>query len=82
MSHWLICSCPFLCSMYYYAEVSTYSQSYFGDHPIPSGMYFNCFGNETSLSNCQKSTTTCDFANVAGIYCTGDLITGIHYLAY
>lgn len=60
----------------YVAEVSTYSNSYFGDHPVTYGMYFNCFGNETSLNRCQKSTTTCDFANVAGIYCIGDVVAG------
>ena len=68
-------ACP-ICMFNYVAEVSTYSNSYFGDHPITYGMYFNCFGNETSLNSCQKSTTTCDFANVAGIYCTGDVVTG------
>ena len=46
--------------------------------PSYIGMYFNCSGNETSLNNCQKSTTTCDFADVAGIYCTGDVITGTY----
>ena len=57
---------------------NTYSNSYFGDHLFPSGMYFNCFGNESSLSNCQTSTSTsCDFANTAGVYCTGEEITGI-----
>ena len=67
-------------SYYYYSEARTYSNSYFGDHPIPYGMYFNCFGNETSLNSCQKSATTCDFANVAGIHCTGDVITGMTVL--
>ena len=62
------------------AEVVVYSQSYFGDHPIPSGLYFDCFGNETSLNDCQKPTTTCDFANVAGVYCTGNIITGTYII--
>ena len=68
-------ACP-ICVFNYVAEVRTYSNSYFGDHPITYGMYFNCFGNETSLNSCQKSTTPCDFANVAGIYCAGDVVAG------
>ena len=53
-----------------------YLNSYFGDHLFPSGIYFNCFGNESSLAGCQTFTTSCNFANVAGVYCTGDVITG------
>ena len=53
-----------------------YSNSYFGHHSLPSNIYFNCFGNESSLSSCQSSTTTCNFANTAGVYCKGDVISG------
>ena len=61
-----------------------YLNSYFGDHLFPSGTYFNCFGNESSLADCQTSTTSCNFDNVAGVYCTGDRITGkeLFYIMY
>lgn len=53
-----------------------YSNSYFGDHLYPSDMYFNCFGNESSLANCQTVTTSCGFESVAGVCCAGQVITG------
>ena len=53
-----------------------YPNSYFGHHSLPSNTYFYCFGNESSLSSCQSSTTTCNFANTAGVYCKGDVISG------
>ena len=61
-------------------DATAYSNSYFGDHLLPAGMYFRCYGNESSLSTCQSSTTTCDFANTAGVYCAGDVITGTYVI--
>ena len=61
---------------YKHIEAVAYYNSYFGDHPLTYGAYFNCFGNESSLSNCQTSSTSCNFANTAGVFCRGDVITG------
>ena len=50
---------------------------YSSDHLFPLGSYFNCFGNETSLSSCQSLTSSsCDSNNAAGVHCRGDVITG------
>ena len=58
-----------------------YQNSYFGVHPFQSTIYFNCFGNETSLASCQSSTSSlisrCGIDDVAGVHCKGDTITGI-----
>ena len=54
-----------------------YHNSYFGNHPIPLGSYFNCYGNESSLSSCQNSTSSCNsVTDAVGVYCTGEVITG------
>ena len=60
-----------------YVDPILYYNSYFGVHPFPSDMYFNCFGNETSLSSCRSTSTLCRSDDVAGVYCKGDIITGI-----
>lgn len=68
---------------YFMSGAIQYSNSYFGAHPFPSTTYFNCFGNETSLSNCQSSTSTssqCGSEDAAGVHCKGDVITGIRLL--
>ena len=64
----------FMC--YKHVEAVVYHNSYFGDHQLTYGVYFNCFGNESSLYYCQTSSTSCDFANAAGVFCRGDEITG------
>ena len=69
---------------YFMPDAIRYLNSYFGVHPFPSTTYFNCFGNETSLSNCQSSTSTslCGSEDAAGVYCKGDVITGIYIVNY
>ena len=67
-----------------YTDAIQYQNSYFGTHPFPSGNYFNCFGNETSLSSCQSSTSessisSCGSDDAAGVHCRGDIITGIYF---
>ena len=59
-----------------HADAVVYYNSYFGAHPFPLGMYFNCFGNETSLSSCQSASTSCLSDDVAGVHCKGAVITG------
>ena len=57
-----------------------YLNSYFGVHPFRSTIYFNCFGNETSLASCQSSTSSSlcgTIRDTAGVHCKGDTITGI-----
>ena len=64
-----------------YTDAIPYQNSYFGTHLFPSGIYFNCFGNETSLSSCQSSTSSissCGSDDAAGVHCRGDVITGTH----
>ena len=47
-----------------------------GVHPFPSTVYFNCFGNESSLSSCRSSSTSsCRSDNTAGVFCRGEVIT-------
>ena len=70
---------------YKHAEAVVYHNSYFGDHLLSMtyGVYFNCFGNESSLSHCRTSSTSCNFANTAGVFCKGDEITGmVMYMVY
>ena len=59
-----------------HADAARYQNSYFGVHPFPSSVYFNCFGNESVLSSCQSPSTSCRSDDVAGVYCKGDIITG------
>ena len=59
-------------------DAINYRNSYFGDHKYQSDVYFNCFGNETSLANCQSSTSSsCGSTDAAGVHCRGEVITGI-----
>ena len=59
------------------ADAIRYQNSYFGVHPFQSDIYFNCFGNESSLSSCQSSTySSCGSEDAAGVYCKGELIIG------
>ena len=55
-----------------------YLDSYIGDHSLQSGIQFSCLGDETSLADCQTSTTSCNSAKLAGVYCAGNVITGIY----
>ena len=61
-----------------HAGAIAYQNSYFGDRPIHLSTYYNCFGNESSLSNCRtSSTSSCDSVrDAAGVNCKGDVITG------
>ena len=61
-----------------YTDAARYQSSYFGAHPFPSSVYFNCFGNESLLSSCQStsSSSPCNSGYVAGVHCKGDVITG------
>ena len=46
-------------------------------HPFPLGVYFNCFGNESSLKDCHATgTLLCNSENTAGVQCTGDEVAG------
>jgi hypothetical protein len=65
--------------MYVYTDTVQYRNSYFGIHPYPSSIYFNCFGNESMLSNCQSPSlsSSCGSDDIAGVHCKGDVITGI-----
>ena len=47
-------------------------------HPFPLSVYFNCIGNESSLTDCQATgTLQCTFNNIARVQCAGDMVTGI-----
>ena len=63
--------------------VVQYQNSYFGAHPFPSTIYFNCFGNETSLAHCLSLTSSSQYVcgtskDAAGVHCKGEVITGIN----
>ena len=46
-------------------------------HPFPLGVYFNCLGNESSLADCRATgTLLCNFENIAGVQCAGEMVTG------
>ena len=66
-----------------HAGAVRYRSSYFGVHPFQSDIYFNCFGNESSLSSCQSSTySSCGSEDAAGVHCRGELITGTYYVSF
>ena len=47
-------------------------------YPFPLGVYFNCVGNESSLTDCRAAgTLQCTFNNTARVQCAGEMITGI-----
>jgi hypothetical protein len=49
-------------------------------HPFPLGVYFNCFGNESSLTDCRATgTLLCTFNNTARVRCAGEMVTGTQY---
>ena len=87
MSHDSISSPPYdhwqptniICNCYPYIDAARYQSSYFGAHPFPSSIYFNCFGNESVISNCPSTSLSspCNSGYVAGVHCKGDVITGI-----
>ena len=50
-------------------------------HGIPTLNDWRCFGNETNLSDCLKSTSNCiDYSNgayrLAGVVCKGNIVSG------
>ena len=46
-------------------------------HPFPLGVYFNCVGNESSLTDCRAAgTLLCTFNNTARVQCAGETVTG------
>ena len=60
----------------FHTGASAYRNSF---HPFPLGSYYNCFGNESSLSDCQStSSSSCDSNDAARVYCGGDVITGAY----
>ena len=62
---------------YLCAGANIYRDSYFGDYDLLVDLH--CIGNESSLATCHQQTShdSCRSLNTAGVYCTGDLITGI-----
>ena len=47
-------------------------------HPFPLGVYVNCVGNESSLTDCHAAgTLQCTFYNTARVQCAGEMVTGI-----
>ena len=60
----------------FHTGASAYHNSF---HPFPLGSYYNCFGNESSLSDCRStSSSSCDRNDAARVYCRGDVITGAY----
>ena len=46
-------------------------------YPFPLGIYFNCIGNESSLTDCRTAgTLLCSFNNIARVRCAGETVTG------
>ena len=47
-------------------------------HPFLLGVYFNCFGNESSLADCRATgTLLCNSDNIAGVQCAGEIVAGM-----
>ena len=68
--------------MHMHVDAIQYQYSHFGAHLFPLGSYYNCFGNESSLSGCRSHSSPCRSDDVAGVHCKGDQITGILYSIY
>ena len=50
--------------------------AYFGEGINSYVSNFYCYGNESQLTDCQYSTTTCSRSFTAGVQCLGDVISG------
>ena len=84
----MFCVTCFLC--YHYlcgislttdAQAVLYSNSFGYGHGIPTLYNWRCFGNETILNDCLKSTSSCfDNSNgayrLAGVICQGSILPG------
>ena len=47
-------------------------------HPFPFGVYFNCFGNESSLADCHATgMLLCNSDYIAGVQRAGEMVAGI-----
>ena len=77
--------------MYYLASQSVpYTNSFGTGHSIPTLYNWRCFGNETNLLDCLRSTgtiTTCFYSvdnkyEIAGVKCMGEKKTSIITLYY
>ena len=74
--------------MYNLASQSVpYTNSFGTGHSIPTLYNWRCFGNETKLFDCLKSTGTCfniyyNKYRIASVKCIGEKITSIITLCY
>ena len=67
--------------MHVHVDAIQYQNSHFGAHLFPLGSYYNCFGYESLLSDCQSiSYSLCRNDDVAGVHCKGDEIIGIYFI--
>ena len=52
-------------------------------YPFPLGVYFNCVGNESSLTDCRAAgSLLCTFNNNARVQCAGETVTGTVNMGY
>ena len=60
------------------AQFVRYYTSFGYGHGIP--LYnWKCIGNESSLNDCLKSTSSC-YYRISGVRCKGSIVPGIVYL--
>ena len=52
------------------------NSAYFGEGLNSGVSNFYCYGNESQLTNCQHSDSTCGRSYTAGVRCLGDVIPG------